>query len=193
MGVIYKGWCTLGIEENGMPVRGERVAIGDSPELAAALLGSIYSHAGVRGEIVMRPMVGVALDLPPYADPLETARAIDGEQVTAAFLDFQGRCCVAVPAEEEHVAQTAHAVAKVVHILHEIHTPFINVQEEACEAPPALDSDAPYELAVDVLEAAAALVRELDAVPESTIAALRPMVAEGLHEVERAITRIDQA
>jgi hypothetical protein len=53
------------------------------------------------------------------------------------------------------------------------------------------DASAPYELAVDVLEAAATLVRVLDEVPKVAVPALRPLVAEGLHEVERAMGKIE--
>src|SRR6266508_4557808 len=115
--------------DGGPAVRGARVALGDDPAVAAALMVAVYAHAGVRGEIVMRPLVGVALDLPPGADHAACAQAIDAEQVTAGFLDFQGRACVAAPADMAYVAQAAHTVAKVTHLLYELHTPFVDSQE----------------------------------------------------------------
>jgi hypothetical protein len=177
--------------DKGPAVRGERVALGDDPAVAAALMVAVYAHAGVRGEIVMRPLIGVALNLPPHADAAYTARAIDAENVTAGFLDFEGRACVAAPADVAHVAQAAHAVAKMTHLLYELHTPFVDSQEAACPIVPLTDSaDAPYELAVEVLEQAAALVRALDAVPPADIPALRPLVVEGLAEVWRSLARL---
>src|SRR5512138_1913818 len=118
--------------DNGPAVRGAHVALGDDPAVAAALVAAVYAHAGVRGEIVMRPLLGVALDLPSHADAAYTARAIDAENVTAGFLDFQGRACVAAPEDMAYVAQAAHAVAKVTHLLYELHTPFVDSQEAAC-------------------------------------------------------------
>jgi hypothetical protein len=84
----------------------------------------------------------VALALPERADPLEIARAIDAEQVTAGFLDLQGRACVALPADPWHVEQTAHSVAKVIHLLLEIHTEFIHEQSDACPLPDLASVDA---------------------------------------------------
>jgi len=91
---------------------------------------------------VTRPLVGVALALPDYTNALEVARAIDAEQVTTGYLDHRGRACVALPADRAHVEQTAHCVAKVVHLLLELHTDFINAQSDACPLPDMAGVDA---------------------------------------------------
>jgi hypothetical protein len=81
----------------------------------------------------------------------------------------------------------------VTHLLYELHTPFVNTQEAACEDSTAFgDPSAPYELAMEVLEASATLVRVLDGAPREVTQALRLPVAEGLHEVERAIGVIER-
>lgn len=121
--------------DGGPPVRGERVTLAQDDTLLAALARAVLAHAGIRAAPVCRPLCGVALELPAGADPLLTARAIDAEQVTAGFVCFDGRAAVAVPADAAHVEQTAHAVAKVVHLLWEVHTDFINQHSDACPLP----------------------------------------------------------
>jgi len=73
--------------------------------------------------------------LPTDADAREVARALDAEQVTAGYLDFQEHACVALPAEMAHIEQTAYSVAKVIHLLLKVHTDFITVQSDACPLP----------------------------------------------------------
>src|SRR6185503_19376289 len=109
--------------------------LGSDPAIAAALIVAIAGHTGIAAELVTRPVVGVALALPEHTNALEVARAIDAEQVTAGFLDLRGRACVALPADRAHIEQTAHCVAKVVHLLLEIHTDFINERSDACPLP----------------------------------------------------------
>jgi hypothetical protein len=128
--------------DGGPPVRDERLALGSDPAVAAALIGAIAAHAGIAAELVTRPMLGVALVLPAHADTREVARALDAEQATVGFLDFQGRACVALPTEMAHIAQTAHSVAKVAHLLWEIHSGFIDAQSDACPLPSLGPSDA---------------------------------------------------
>jgi hypothetical protein len=163
------------------------VALGSDPTIAAALIGAIAAHAGIAAEVVMRPLLGVALVLPAHADAQEVARALDAEQVTAGYLDFQGRACVALPAHLAHVEQLAHSVAKVVHLLLEIHTGFINVQSDACPLPDLADVDAETAASavLDGIGALAAVLadwRRVDEQPDD----LRGMVAEGL-ELLRAL------
>lgn len=190
--LIYEGFCVLALD-GGPPVCGERVPLGDDPAVAAALMVAVYAHAGIPCEIVMRPLVGVALDLPAGADHVACAQAIDAELITAGYIDFQGRACVAAPSDMAHVAQAAHGVAKVTHILFELHTPFVDAQEAACIASQVLsdDTDVPYELAVQVLEHAAGLVRTLDAIPEGTLPTLRLLLDDGMAEVQRALGRLN--
>jgi hypothetical protein len=126
--------------------------------------------------------VGVALQLPDWARPAEVACAIDAEQVTAGFLDFAGRCCVAVPADVAHLEQTAHGVAKVLHGLLEIHTPYINNFADACpERPvlPVLDDTTILETTCAVLDAASMLTQQLHALRGQ---ALPPDIAQVLGE-----------
>jgi hypothetical protein len=94
--------------------------------------------------------------LPIHADAQEVASALDAEQITADYLDFQGRACVALPADPAHIEQTAHSVAKVIHLLLEIHTGFINTQSDACPLPTRGPSDAEQSASV-VLDAVGAL------------------------------------
>jgi hypothetical protein len=118
------------------------VELGSDPGIAAALIVAVAEHAGVAAELVARPLFGVALALPEHANTLEVARALDAEQVTAGYLDLEGRACIALPANAAHVEQTAHAVAKVLHLLLEIHTGFINEQSDACPLPDMSSLDA---------------------------------------------------
>jgi hypothetical protein len=127
--------------DGGPPVRGERVPLGDDPLIAHALIAAIAEHAGIRASLVLRPWVGVALQVPPTITAVAVAHALDAEQVTLGYVDFQGRPCVALPERQADVEQTAHSVAKVVHLLFEIHTPFINDQSEACPLPGDRDAD----------------------------------------------------
>jgi hypothetical protein len=125
--------------------------------------------------------MGVALALPEQTHALEVARAIDAEQVTAGFLDFRGRTCVALPADRAHVEQTAHCVAKVVHLLLELHTDFINEQSDACPLPEMADRDAEVaaNALLDVIGAFGAALagwRRVRAPPDE----LQGIVAEGM-------------
>jgi hypothetical protein len=150
--------------------------------MAEHLSVHVRAHAGVESAVVERPLVGVALQLPDGASPAEVARAIDAEQVTAGFLDFAGRCCVAVPAQVEDLEQTAHAVAKVLHGLLEIHTPYINRFADACPEPPllpVLDDAAILETVCAVLDAASMLTQHLHALRGQ---ALPPDIAQVLDE-----------
>jgi len=159
------------------------VALGDDPAVAEALCAAIAERAGVAGTVVMRPLVGVALNLPTQADAALVAHALDAEQVTAGFVDFAGRACVAVPADPSQIAQTAHSVAKVVHLLLELHTAYINAGADACPVPQAspLPPDALADAVDAILDATSALmqqlayVRQLDAPAE-----LRALVREAL-------------
>lgn len=136
--------------------------------------------------MVLRPLVGVALHLPEWANAAEVARAIDAEQVTAGFLDFAGRCCVAVPAEIEHLPQTAHAVAKVLHGLLEIHTPYINRFADACDEVEVriLDDVTAMEQVCNLLAANSDLVRQIQAVRGIALAPeMQALVRESLQLV----------
>ena len=167
------------------------MALGSDAAVCAALIGAIAAHAGIVAEVVTRPLLGVALVLPAHADAQEVARALDAEQVTAGYLDFQGRACVALPAHLEHVEQLAHSVAKVVHLLLEIHTGFINVQSDACPLPDLTDVDfeAAASAVLDGVGALAAALADWRRVSEQP-GDLRGMVAEGL-ELLRALCAAD--
>lgn len=171
--------------EGGPPVRGERVPLAQGLAHTPALIWAIQAHAGIGCEVVARPLPGVALQLPPDAEPLRTAQALDAEQVTCGFLDFQGRACVALPADVAHIEQTAHAVAKVVHLLWEVHTDFINTQSDACPLPP-LDGPDPEAAAAALLGAIEQLIaawadwRRVTAPPDE----LAQTVAAGLELVK---------
>ncbi|HEU4322928.1 MAG TPA: hypothetical protein VFS21_07230 [Roseiflexaceae bacterium] len=147
--------------DGGPPVRGERVPLARDAQHLDALIAAVWAHAGVRATPVERPLVGVALELPEGADPLETARAIDAEQVTAGFVTLTGQAAVAAPADAAHVEQAAHAVAKVIHLLWEIHTDFIDQQSDACPLP-ALGGLDPEQAAVALLEAISPVIAGLD-------------------------------
>ena len=178
------------MENPRTPVRGERVEIGADRALADQLRAHIVAHADVESAVVLRPLVGVALQLPAWASALEVARAIDAEQVTAGFLDFGGRCCVAVPAAAEHLEQTAHAVAKVLHGLLEIHTPYIHTFADACEEPEVREVDDAAALAAlcDLLSANSALIRQIQAVRVMALAPdLRALVDDSLQLVAEVI------
>ncbi|HEX6293034.1 MAG TPA: hypothetical protein VFZ66_27875 [Herpetosiphonaceae bacterium] len=160
--------------------------MGEDRALAEQLRAHIVAHADVASEVVLRPLVGVALQLPEWANAAEVARAIDAEQVTAGFLDFGGRCCVAVPAAGEHLEQTAHAVAKVLHGLLEIHTPYINRYADACDEPElrAVDDVAAIEAVCELLSANSALIRQIQAVRALALAPeLRALLDESLQLV----------
>ncbi len=149
--------------------------------VAAALIVAIAEHAGVAAELVSRPLFGVALALPEHANALEVARALDTEQVTAGYLDHQGRACVALPADLAHVEQTAHCVAKVLHLLLELHTDFINEQSDACPLPNMTGVDAETAAmalldAIGTFSAALADWRRVRDAPDE----LHGIVAEGL-------------
>lgn len=150
-------------------------------DILGSLAVAVAAHAGVIGEPVTRPLIGLALTIPTWATPADVAAAIDAEGVTAGFVDFQGRACVAAPADVGVVTQAAHAVAKVMHGLLELHTPYINAQSEACAVPrsgPDLDAEA---LAEAVLERTGALLDVLyrwQLTPASP--GLHATVAEGL-------------
>ncbi|HEY0739716.1 MAG TPA: hypothetical protein VGD69_32625 [Herpetosiphonaceae bacterium] len=134
-------------------MRGLRVALGAERAIADHLRVHILAHAGVESEVVERPLVGVALLLPAWANAAEVARAIDRELVTAGFLDFRGRCCVAIPAE-------------VVHGLLEIHTPYINRFADECLEPPVvavLDDGTMLETVCGVVDASSTLTQHLQA------------------------------
>jgi hypothetical protein len=153
-------------------VRGERVQIGQDRQLADHLRVHILAQAGVESVVVERPLVGVALLLPEWANAAEVARAIDAERVTAGFLDFQSRCCVAVPAGVAHLEQTAHAVAKVIHGLLEIHTPYINTFADECPDPPVLpplDDSTILVTACAIVETASVLTEHLQALRHQNI------------------------
>ncbi len=155
--------------------------LGSDAAIGRALIVAIAEHAGVAAELVARPLFGVALALPEHANALEVARALDAEQVTAGYLDHQGRACVALPAQVAHVEQTAHAVAKVLHLLLEIHTGFINAQSDVCPLPDmaGLDAEtAANELlgAIGTFSAALADWRRVQGAPNE----LRGVVAEGM-------------
>ncbi len=136
-------------------------------------------------------MVGVALQLPDWANAGEVAHAIDAEQVTAGYLDFQGRCCVAVPADAEHLAQTAHAVAKVLHGLLEIHTLYINRYADVCDDAPmltVLDDAATMEAVIDQLGANSTFVQQVHAVRALALSPqMRSLVEESLELIAHAI------
>ncbi|HEX6288258.1 MAG TPA: hypothetical protein VFZ66_03665 [Herpetosiphonaceae bacterium] len=171
-------------------MRGSRVELGQDRALADQLRAHIITHADVASEVVLRPLVGLALHLPAWANAGEVARAIDAEQVTAGFLDFQGRCCVAVPAQVVHLEQTAHAVAKVLHGLLEIHTPYINRYADACAEPElrAVDDLAAIEAVCALLSVNSALVRQIQAVRAITLAPeLRALLDESLQLVVEEI------
>ncbi len=174
------------------PVRGHRVALGDDPQRADELRAHIMAHASVASEVVLRPLVGVALHLPDWANAAEVARAIDAEQVTAGYLDFQGRCCVAVPSDAEHLPQTAHAVAKVLHGLLEIHTPYINRYADVCDEVPVLtvlDDAEMMEAVIDQLGANSTFVQQVHAMRSLALSpAMRALVEESLDLVAAAIT-----
>jgi hypothetical protein len=159
------------------------VALGDDPVLADALCAAIVACAGVAGTVVLRPLVGVALDLPTQADAALVAHALDAEQVTAGFVDFAGRTCVAVPADARHIAQTAHSVAKVVHLLLELHTAYINAGADACPLPQAapLPPDALANAVDAILDATSALMQQLaDLRQLDAPAELRALIREAL-------------
>jgi hypothetical protein len=174
------GWCRLAID-GGPPVRGERVALGDDLAFAPSLIEKIREKAGVAAELVLRPLAGVALILPAYVDTREIARGLDAEHVTAGYLDHQGRACVALPADAAHIAQAAHGVAKVLHLLVEIHTDFINAQSDRCELPDMPERDAEQAAtalldAIGGMSAALGDWRQVRDAPDQ----LQYLVAEGL-------------
>jgi hypothetical protein len=145
------------------------------------LIYAIAEHAGIAAELVTRPMMGVALALPAHADALEVARALDAEQVTAGYLDLHGRACVALPAHPAHVEQLAHSVAKVVHLLLEIHTEFINEQSGACPLPDmaGVDAETAASAVLDAVGALSTAVADWRRA-QNARSDLRGIVAEGL-------------
>lgn len=149
------------------------------------LCALLDDHAGIVAEPVTRPLVGVALGLPPHADPLLTARALDAEQVTAGFVDFAQRACVALPADPAHLAQVAHSVAKVVHLLWEVHTPFIDQHSDTCPLPDRIGGDAET-CAAAVVAATHTLICAWDDWQHLSDrpAALTALVAEGLDTLQ---------
>jgi hypothetical protein len=164
------------------------VGLGSDAAIGRALIVAIAEHAGVAAELVTRPLMGVALALPEHANALEVARALDAEQVTAGYLDHQGRACVALPADAAHVEQTAHCVAKVLHLLPEIHSGFINEQSDACPLPAmaGLDAEtAANELlgAIGTFSAASRRGRRLRGTPNE----LRGVVAEGITLIQEML------
>ncbi len=173
------------------PVRGERVTIGHDPHIADELRAHVLAHADVASEVVLRPMVGVVLQLPDWANAGKVAHAIDAEQVTAGYLDFQGRCCVAVPADPEHLPQTAHTVAKVLHGLLEIHTPYINQCADDCAEPAVLtvaDEVEMMEAVIDQLGANSMFVQQVHAVRALALSRqMRSLVEESLKLIAHAI------
>ncbi len=155
--------------------------LGSDAAIGRALIVAIAEHAGVAAELVARPLFGVALALPEHANALEVARALDAEQVTAGYLDHQGRTCVALPADAAHVEQTAYCVAKVVHLLLELHTDFINAQSDVCPLPNMTNLDAETAAtalldAIGAFSAAFADWRRVRSAPHE----LRGIVAEGM-------------
>jgi hypothetical protein len=148
--------------DGGPPVRGERVPLAQDDWLLLALADAVTAHAGIRAAPISRPLFGVALELPEGADALLTARALDAERVTAGFLTFEGQAAVAAPADAAQVEQTAHAVAKVVHLLWEVHTAFIDRHSDACPLP-AMGSRDAETAAVAVIAGVAALLSALPA------------------------------
>jgi hypothetical protein len=169
------------------------VALGSDPAVAAALIVAIAEHVGIAAELVRRPLFGVALALPERADPLEIARAIDAEQVTAGFLDLQGRACVALPADPSHVEQTAHCVAKVIHLLLEIHTEFINEQSDACPLPDmaSVDAETAATALLDAVGAFGAALTDWRRAREKRDD-LRGMVDEGIVLLREFLDTIDE-
>jgi hypothetical protein len=88
---------------------------------------------------------------------------------------------VALLAEVAHVEQTAHCVAKVVHLLLELHTGFINEQSDACPLPDMAGLDAETTAtallgAIGTFSAALADWRRVRNAPHE----LRGIVAEGM-------------
>jgi hypothetical protein len=128
----------------------------------AALAEAVTAHAGIRAAPVRRPLFGVALELPEGADARLTARALDAERVTAGYLTLEGQAAVAAPADAAHVEQTAHAVAKVVHLLWEVHTDFIDQHSDACPLP-ALGAQDAETAAARVIAGVATLLSALTA------------------------------
>jgi hypothetical protein len=145
------------------------------------LIYAIAEHAGIAAELVTRPMMGVALALPAHADALEVARALDAEQVTVGYLDLSGRACVALPAHPAHVEQLAHSVAKVVHLLLEIHTEFINEQSDACPLPDmaGVGAETAANAVLDALGALSAAVADWRRA-QNARSDLQGIVAEGI-------------
>lgn len=177
-------------------MRGSRLEIGQDRQLAERLRVHILAHAGVDSEVVERPFVGVALLLPEWAHAAEMARAIDLELVTAGFVDFQLRACVAVPAHWEDLEQTAHAVAKVVHGLLEIHTPYINRFADECPDPPVvavLDDATMLATTCAVVDASSALAQQLQALRGQVLPPdLQQMLTEVLELVQVEVDLVRQ-
>jgi hypothetical protein len=136
------------------------VPLAQDATLLAALADAVLAHAGIRAMPVRRPLIGVALELPEGADALLTARALDAERVTASYLTFEGQAAVAAPADAAYLEQTAHAVAKVVHLLWEVHTAFIDRHSDACPLP-ALGAQDAETAAATVIAGVAALLSAL--------------------------------
>lgn len=103
------------------------------------LARAIAERCDLGCEPVDRPRPGVAITgLPTYADISDLAQACDAERVVAAWVGYDGRLVLGVPQEDVYAPKVAHMLAKVIHLLLEIHTDYINAVCDAdvqCDLP----------------------------------------------------------
>jgi hypothetical protein len=188
---MYEHFCDLAVD-GGLSVREQRMSNGSDDRVAHVLAQEILKTSAIGGEVIMRPMVGVRLLLPEYADAMAVAEAIDAEQTTTGFLDFTGQACVAIPANKSGILPVVVAVAKVIHGMLEIHTETINQWSLPCSCLLYVEDMTVEELAhqaaeaeqvLEILDAAQSLVTGLDRMGQCQDDELRSLLVNALQRV----------